>query len=173
MPRARRKTPANRVAFYRDRARQESRTSSATPEQSQHNGFEGFGVVALVLVQVSYSDEIFDKVLWSIFERVRSGLQSRLLLTYAELFTSMAAAISKSNKIVFDFAAVDEAQDISVAHVVSSRLWETGDPTPYFLQAISVNASSSNPFQTDKSSLRANGAGLPPPCSIGGSTGVA
>jgi superfamily I DNA/RNA helicase len=29
---------------------------------------------------------------------------------------------------------------------VSSRLWETGDPTPYFSQAILANASSSSPF---------------------------
>jgi superfamily I DNA/RNA helicase len=57
------------------------------------------------------------KVLWSIFERVHAGLKSRRLVTYAELFTSLAAAISKSKKVVFDFAVVDEAQDISVAHV--------------------------------------------------------
>ena len=56
-------------------------------------------------------------VLWSIFERVRAGLQSRNLLTYAELFSSLAAAISKSKKVVFDFVVVDEAQDISVAHL--------------------------------------------------------
>ena len=57
------------------------------------------------------------KVLWSIFERVRAGLQSRQLITYAELFSSLAATISKSNKVVFDFSVVDEAQDISVAHL--------------------------------------------------------
>jgi mRNA-degrading endonuclease RelE of RelBE toxin-antitoxin system len=57
------------------------------------------------------------KVLWSIFERVRAALQSRRLITYAEMFTSLSAAISKSKKVVFDFAVVDEAQDISVAHV--------------------------------------------------------
>jgi mRNA-degrading endonuclease RelE of RelBE toxin-antitoxin system len=57
------------------------------------------------------------KVLWSIFERVRAGLRSRKEITFAALFTSLAAAISKSNKIVFDFAVVDEAQDIAVAHV--------------------------------------------------------
>jgi superfamily I DNA/RNA helicase len=56
-------------------------------------------------------------VLWSIFERVRAGLQSRKLITYAELFSSLAAAISKNKKVVFDFAVVDEAQDISAAHL--------------------------------------------------------
>lgn len=57
------------------------------------------------------------KVLWSIFERVRTALRSRRLITYAELFTSLAAAISKSKNVVFDFSVVDEAQDISVAHI--------------------------------------------------------
>ena len=57
------------------------------------------------------------KVLWSIFERVRAGLQSRRLITDAELFTSLAAAIAKTKKVVFDFTVVDEAQDIGVAHL--------------------------------------------------------
>ena len=57
------------------------------------------------------------KVLWSIFERVRAGLKSRKLMPYAQLFSSLAAAISKSKNPVFDFAIVDEAQDMTVAHV--------------------------------------------------------
>ena len=56
-------------------------------------------------------------VLWSIFERVRAELKARHMLTHAELFTSLAAAIAKSKKVVFDFVVVDEAQDISVAHL--------------------------------------------------------
>ncbi len=57
------------------------------------------------------------EVLWSIFDHVRVALQSRELITYAELFTSLANAISKSEKVMFDFAVVDEAQDLSVAHL--------------------------------------------------------
>jgi len=57
------------------------------------------------------------KVLWSIFERVRAGLQARGLITQAGLFSALAAAISQSKKVIFDFAVVDEAQDISVAHL--------------------------------------------------------
>ena len=56
-------------------------------------------------------------VLWAIFERVRAGLQSRQLVTHAELFSSLAEAISAAKNVVFDFAVVDEAQDISVAHL--------------------------------------------------------
>lgn len=57
------------------------------------------------------------KVLWSIFERVRAGLRARQLITQAELFSSLAVEISKNKKVIFDFAVVDEAQDISVAHL--------------------------------------------------------
>jgi mRNA-degrading endonuclease RelE of RelBE toxin-antitoxin system/Rad3-related DNA helicase len=56
-------------------------------------------------------------VLWSIFEKVRAGLRSRNLITHPELFSSLATAISKTRKVLFDFAVVDEAQDISVAHI--------------------------------------------------------
>jgi len=38
-------------------------------------------------------------------------------MTHAELFSSLAAKIAKSKNVVFDFAVVDEAQDISVAHL--------------------------------------------------------
>jgi superfamily I DNA/RNA helicase len=57
------------------------------------------------------------KILWSIFDRVRAGLKARKLVTQAELFSSLAAVISKSKKVMFDFAIVDEAQDIGVAHL--------------------------------------------------------
>lgn len=56
-------------------------------------------------------------VLWSIFERIRAGLRERKLITHAELFTALAVAISTNKNVVFDFAVVDEAQDISVAHL--------------------------------------------------------
>ena len=53
------------------------------------------------------------RVLWSIFEHVRLELQARKLITFAELFSSLAAVIAKNNKPIFDYAVVDEAQDIS------------------------------------------------------------
>ena len=57
------------------------------------------------------------KVLWSLFETVRAGLKSKKLITSAGLFTTLATVISKTTKSVFDFAVIDEAQDISVAHL--------------------------------------------------------
>jgi superfamily I DNA/RNA helicase/mRNA-degrading endonuclease RelE of RelBE toxin-antitoxin system len=56
-------------------------------------------------------------VLWSIFERVRAGLKEQKLTTNAELFTALAASLAKSKHPPFDFAVVDEAQDISVPHL--------------------------------------------------------
>jgi superfamily I DNA/RNA helicase len=57
------------------------------------------------------------KVLWSIFERVRAGLQGRKLITWADLFSALTAALAKNKNAVFDFAVVDEAQDVSPAHL--------------------------------------------------------
>lgn len=71
-------------------------------------------------------------ILWSIFECVRSGLRERKLITHAELFTSLAAAISNRNKIVFDFAVVDEAQDLSVAHLRFFAALGGGRPNALF-----------------------------------------
>ena len=71
-------------------------------------------------------------VLWSIFERVRSGLKARKLLTHAELFSSLAVVISKNKKVVFDFAVVDEAQDISVAHIWFLAALGDGRPNALF-----------------------------------------
>ena len=54
------------------------------------------------------------KVLWSIFERVSAGLKAQNLITHAGMFGALAAAISKSKNMPFDFAVVDEAQDLTV-----------------------------------------------------------
>ena len=72
------------------------------------------------------------EVLWSIFERVRAGLKSRNLITYAALFTSLAAVLAKMKNVVFDFAVVDEAQDISVAHVRFFAALGGGRPNALF-----------------------------------------
>ena len=57
------------------------------------------------------------KLLWSIFEHIRSSLKARSLITRAGLFTTLAAAMAKTKKPPFDFAIVDEAQDISIGHL--------------------------------------------------------
>ena len=82
----------------------------------QLNGWEAYRDVAR-LGRKTRIPEPKRKVLWSIFERVRAGMKARKLITYAEVFSSLAAAISKTKKPVFDFAIVDEAQDLTIAHV--------------------------------------------------------
>lgn len=55
--------------------------------------------------------------LWAIFEHVRNGLATQGLTTPAAMFTALAHALKGSKSPPFDFAVVDEAQDISVAHL--------------------------------------------------------
>ncbi len=54
------------------------------------------------------------KTLWSIFERVRSRLGDQGLMTSAGAFTALASALTASRLPPFDFAVVDEAQDLGV-----------------------------------------------------------
>lgn len=61
--------------------------------------------------------EVQRAVLWAIFERVRDGLKERKLTTHAGLFTALASALVKARHPPFDFAVVDESQDIGVAHL--------------------------------------------------------
>ncbi|MDZ4857028.1 MAG: 3'-5' exonuclease [Nitrospirota bacterium] len=56
-------------------------------------------------------------VLWSIFDRVRSGLAARKLVTYSGLFSRLVPAMAHSKNMPFDFAVVDEAQDIAISHL--------------------------------------------------------
>ena len=73
------------------------------------------------------------KLLWSIFERVQADLRSRQLITWPELFTSLGAMRSLvSKKVVFDFAVVDEAQDISPSHLRFLAALGAGRPNALF-----------------------------------------
>jgi superfamily I DNA/RNA helicase/mRNA-degrading endonuclease RelE of RelBE toxin-antitoxin system len=71
-------------------------------------------------------------VLWSVFERVRGELKGLKLMTHAQLFTSLAAVISKNKNVAFDFVVVDEAQDITVAHLRFSAALGAGRPNALF-----------------------------------------
>jgi mRNA-degrading endonuclease RelE of RelBE toxin-antitoxin system len=51
------------------------------------------------------------RVLWTIFEMVRSELQNRRLPTYSQMFSELSAA--DRSRPPFEFAVIDEAQDIS------------------------------------------------------------
>jgi superfamily I DNA/RNA helicase/mRNA-degrading endonuclease RelE of RelBE toxin-antitoxin system len=56
-------------------------------------------------------------ILWSIFERVRTALKDKNLITWATLFTRLGSHFEKSSRVPFDFVVIDEAQDLSVAQL--------------------------------------------------------
>jgi hypothetical protein len=97
----------------------------------QLQGWEAYRDVAR-LRRKTRLPEAQRKILWSIFDRVRVGLKSRNLITHAELFTSLAATICKSRKVLFDFAVVDEAQDIGIAHLRFFAALGGGRPNALF-----------------------------------------
>jgi mRNA-degrading endonuclease RelE of RelBE toxin-antitoxin system len=55
-------------------------------------------------------------VLWSIFERLRERLTDTGLITNATLFTRLASHFVAKKVRPYDFAIVDEAQDLTVPH---------------------------------------------------------
>jgi len=56
-------------------------------------------------------------VLWSIYERVRERLSSGNLITESGMFSRLAAMLARSANRPFDFAVVDESQDMGVPHL--------------------------------------------------------
>jgi alpha-tubulin suppressor-like RCC1 family protein/mRNA-degrading endonuclease RelE of RelBE toxin-antitoxin system len=54
------------------------------------------------------------KVLWSIFENARATLKASGAITHAEMFTRLAEILASRSNVPYDFAVVDEAQDISL-----------------------------------------------------------
>ena len=71
-------------------------------------------------------------VLWSIFARVRSQLASQGFITYAGLFSRLAAQLADRTHLPFDFAVVDEAQDVSVAQLQFLAALGAGRPNSLF-----------------------------------------
>ena len=72
------------------------------------------------------------QALWSIFERVRSGLKAQGLITQSDLFSRLASKLRGNAHPPFEFTVVDEAQDISVAQLrflaaAGSALFFAGD----------------------------------------------
>jgi hypothetical protein len=53
-------------------------------------------------------------VLWSIFEKVRAGLEAQGLVTWSTIFTKLASQMAGGKRPPFDFAVLDEAQDVDI-----------------------------------------------------------
>ncbi len=71
-------------------------------------------------------------VLWSIFDRARSRLQADSLITYAGMFRRLAEQLARGQRTPFDFAVVDEAQDVNVAQLRFLAALGTGKPNSLF-----------------------------------------
>jgi hypothetical protein len=71
-------------------------------------------------------------VLWSIFERIRAALKARGLVTYPEVFSRVAAKLRESAHAPFEFAVVDEAQDVSVPQLRFLAALGAGRPNSLF-----------------------------------------
>ncbi len=70
--------------------------------------------------------------LWSIFDSVRSRLNDQGLVTVSGLFNRLAARLEERNHPPFDFAVVDEAQDIGVAELRFLAVLGVGRPNSLF-----------------------------------------
>lgn len=66
------------------------------------------------------------KLLWTIVESVQGHLKAQGLVTKAGLFSALATVVASSKNPPYDYAIVDEAQDLSIPHL-------------RFLAAISAN----------------------------------
>jgi len=71
-------------------------------------------------------------LLWSIFEKVRAGLNADKLITHAAVFTRLAEHFAKNKKLPFDHIVVDEAQDISIAQLRFLAALGAGRPNGLF-----------------------------------------
>jgi mRNA-degrading endonuclease RelE of RelBE toxin-antitoxin system len=71
-------------------------------------------------------------LLWSIFERVRSALKARDLVTYSDVFSRAALKLKEIAHPPFDFAVVDEAQDVSVPQLRFLAALGAGRPNGLF-----------------------------------------
>jgi len=56
-------------------------------------------------------------MLWSIFEKVQQDLRNRGLLTEAGLFTHLAEKVAHGAHPAFEYAIIDESQDVSIAEL--------------------------------------------------------
>lgn len=71
-------------------------------------------------------------ILWSIFEKMKSRMESAGLVTYPMIFNRLASRISESKMAPFDFVVVDEAQDVSVPQLRFLSALGAGRPNSLF-----------------------------------------
>ncbi len=72
------------------------------------------------------------KLLWQVFEQVAAGLKQRGLVTMSSVFGRLTEALAGSTNPPYDFAVVDEAQDIGVAELRFLAALGEGRPESLF-----------------------------------------
>ena len=72
------------------------------------------------------------KAVWLVFQRVRSGLQERGLLTKPQLYGQLTREFLQQEHPPFDYVVVDEAQDVSVAQLRFLAALAGGRPNGLF-----------------------------------------
>ncbi len=72
------------------------------------------------------------KVLWTIFSAVQDELKAQSLITVAGMFGTLAAHYQNGAPSPFDFAVVDESQDISIAQLRFLSALSIGKPNALF-----------------------------------------
>jgi len=71
-------------------------------------------------------------MLWSIFSAVRSRLMARDMVTYAGMFRQLSRHIAERNNPPFDFAVVDESQDLSIPQLRFLATFGAQNPNALF-----------------------------------------
>lgn len=56
-------------------------------------------------------------LLWTMFDQVRGGLGDKGLVTQTGVFAALTEAVASAKRPAFDFAVIDEAQDVGVAQL--------------------------------------------------------
>ena len=90
--------------------------------------------------------------LWSVFERVFAALEVRREMTVAEMFVRLADHYRKGGAPPFDFAVVDEAQDVSQAELQCFAALGGNRPNAIFFAGDTAQRIFQTPF-----SWKANG----------------
>jgi mRNA-degrading endonuclease RelE of RelBE toxin-antitoxin system len=72
------------------------------------------------------------RILWSIFDKAQSVLSGRDFITEATMFARLADHFAAGRKAPFDFAVIDEAQDLSVSQLRLLAAFGAGRPNALF-----------------------------------------
>lgn len=73
------------------------------------------------------------QALWAVFEAVQAALAAQKLVTWSEVFTRLAGHAAWGAALGFDYAVVDEAQDLSTAEARFLAAVFAGKPNGLFL----------------------------------------